>query len=82
MIAQGHAVFYSFREYLSHEAASNTKHEYLDGRIFPSAAFEPVCWWRTIDAKSSCGPASSAAPGTERWLRPAQSSSSRPSAPR
>lgn len=41
MVAQGHAVFYTFREYLSHEAASNTKHEYLDGQIFAMAGGTP-----------------------------------------
>lgn len=41
MVARGHSVFYTFREYVAHEAASNTKHEYLDGQIHAMAGGTP-----------------------------------------
>jgi Uma2 family endonuclease len=41
MVARGHSVYYTFRDYLTHEAASNTKHEYLDGQIYAMAGGSP-----------------------------------------
>ena len=41
MVPRGHAVNYTFRDYLAHEAASNTKHEYLDGQIYAMAGGTP-----------------------------------------
>ena len=41
MVARGHAVHHTFRDYLSHEEASNTKHEYLDGQIYALAGGIP-----------------------------------------
>lgn len=41
MVARGHAVHYTFRDYLLHEEASNTKHEYLDGQIYAMAGGTP-----------------------------------------
>lgn len=41
MVARGHAVNYTFRDYLVHEEASNTKHEYLDGQIYAMAGGTP-----------------------------------------
>jgi len=41
VVAQGHAVFHTFREYLSHDEVSNTKHEYLNGQIFAMAGASP-----------------------------------------
>lgn len=34
-------VNYSFREYVAHDAASSTKHEYLDGQIYAMAGGSP-----------------------------------------
>jgi Uma2 family endonuclease len=39
--ANAHRVHYTFREYLAHEAASNVKHEYLDGQIYAMAGGTP-----------------------------------------
>jgi Uma2 family endonuclease len=36
-----HPVRYTFREYIAHEAASNVKHEYLDGQIYAMAGGTP-----------------------------------------
>jgi Uma2 family endonuclease len=36
-----HRVHYTFREYLAHEAASNVKHEYIDGQIYAMAGGTP-----------------------------------------
>ena len=33
---------YTFREYIAHEAASNVKHEYLDGQIYAMAGGTPA----------------------------------------
>jgi Uma2 family endonuclease len=41
MVARGHAVYHTFRAYLAHEDASNTKHEYLDGEIYAMAGGTP-----------------------------------------
>ena len=41
MVARGHAVHHTFRDYLAHEEASNTKHEYLDGQIYAMAGGTP-----------------------------------------
>ena len=41
MVAHGHAVFYTFRDYVAHDRASNTKHEYLDGQIYAMAGGSP-----------------------------------------
>lgn len=41
MVASNHPVFYTFREYIAHEAASNVKHEYLEGRIYAMAGGTP-----------------------------------------
>lgn len=41
MISHGHAVHYSFREYVAHERASNTRHEYLHGQIYAMAGGSP-----------------------------------------
>lgn len=41
MIAQGHAVRYSFHEYVVHERVSNTRHEYLHGQIYAMAGGSP-----------------------------------------
>ena len=41
MSAPVHAVYYTFREYVAFEAASNVKHEYLDGRIYAMAGGTP-----------------------------------------
>jgi len=41
MVARGHYVYYTFRDYLTHEEASNTKHEYLDGQIYAMAGGTP-----------------------------------------
>jgi Uma2 family endonuclease len=41
MIASRHPVRYSFAEYLAHEEASNTKHEFLDGQIYAMAGGSP-----------------------------------------
>ncbi|MEJ7734368.1 MAG: Uma2 family endonuclease [Polyangiaceae bacterium] len=41
MVARGHPVHYSFRDYISHEEASNTKHEYLGGQIYAMAGGTP-----------------------------------------
>jgi Uma2 family endonuclease len=41
MSARPHAVRYTFREYLAHEEASNTKHEYLDGQIYGIPGVSP-----------------------------------------
>jgi Uma2 family endonuclease len=41
MIARSHPVHYTFREYIAHDAASNTKHEYLDGQIYAMAGGTP-----------------------------------------
>lgn len=40
--AGAHIVRYTFREYIAHEEASNTKHEYLDGQIYAMAGGTPV----------------------------------------
>jgi Uma2 family endonuclease len=39
--AFAHRVHYTFREYVAHEAASNVKHEYLDGQIYGMAGGTP-----------------------------------------
>jgi Uma2 family endonuclease len=39
--ASAHPVHYTFREYVAHEAASNVKHEYLDGQIYAMAGGTP-----------------------------------------
>ncbi|MCA9621140.1 MAG: Uma2 family endonuclease [Myxococcales bacterium] len=36
-----HPVHYSFGEYIAHDAASSTKHEYLDGQIYAMAGGTP-----------------------------------------
>jgi Uma2 family endonuclease len=36
-----HPVHYTFREYVAHEGASSTKHEYLDGQIYAMAGGTP-----------------------------------------
>nr|UXE44468.1 hypothetical protein Hi04_10k_c2441B_00016 [uncultured bacterium] len=41
MTANAHRVHYTFREYIAHEAASNVKHEYLDGQIYAMAGGTP-----------------------------------------
>lgn len=41
MVARPHAVNYTFREYLAHDGASSTKHEYLDGQIYAMAGGTP-----------------------------------------
>lgn len=41
MTANAHRVHYTFREYLAHEAASNVKHECLDGQIYAMAGGTP-----------------------------------------
>jgi Uma2 family endonuclease len=41
MVGLGHAVRYSFGEYLAHERVSNTRHEFLDGQIFAMAGGSP-----------------------------------------
>jgi Uma2 family endonuclease len=41
MFAHGHAVRYSFRDYVRHEQVSNTRHEYLDGQIYAMAGGSP-----------------------------------------
>jgi Uma2 family endonuclease len=41
MVARSHPVHYAFREYIAHDAASNTKHEYLDGQIYAMAGGTP-----------------------------------------
>lgn len=41
MVANAHPVDYSYREYVAHDAASNTKHEYLDGQIYAMAGGTP-----------------------------------------
>lgn len=41
MAARGRSVFYSFRDYITHEEASNTRHEYLDGQIYAMAGGTP-----------------------------------------
>jgi Uma2 family endonuclease len=41
MVARGHAVHYTFRDYLAHDEMSNTKHEYLDGQIYAMAGGTP-----------------------------------------
>lgn len=41
MIASRHPVRYTFGEYLAHEEASNTKHEFLDGQIYAMAGGTP-----------------------------------------
>src|SRR5215472_12463154 len=41
MVARTHPVHYTFREYVAHDAASNTKHEYLDGQIYAMAGGTP-----------------------------------------
>jgi len=41
MVARGHAVHHTFREYLAHEETSNTRHEYLDGQIYAMAGGTP-----------------------------------------
>lgn len=41
MVARLHPVHYTFREYVAHDAASNTKHEYLDGQIYAMAGGTP-----------------------------------------
>lgn len=41
MIAHRHPVNYSFREYVTHDDDSNTKHEYLDGQIYAMAGGTP-----------------------------------------
>jgi Uma2 family endonuclease len=41
MIASRHPVRYTFAEYLAHEDASNTKHEFLDGQIYAMAGGSP-----------------------------------------
>ncbi len=41
MIGHGHAVRYSFRDYVAHERASNTRHEFLHGQIYAMAGGSP-----------------------------------------
>ncbi len=41
MVARGHAVQHTFRDYIAHEQASNTKHEFLDGQIYAMAGGTP-----------------------------------------
>lgn len=41
MFASRHPVRYTFAEYLAHEEASNTKHEFLDGQIYAMAGGTP-----------------------------------------
>lgn len=41
MIGRSHPVNYTFRDYVAHDAASNTKHEYLDGQIYAMAGGTP-----------------------------------------
>ncbi len=41
MTADGHAVRYSFADYVAHERASNTRHEYLHGQIYAMAGGSP-----------------------------------------
>ena len=41
MSAPAHRIHYSFAEYLSLEAASNVKHEFLDGQIYGMAGGTP-----------------------------------------
>jgi Uma2 family endonuclease len=41
VIARGHAVCYTFEDYIAHEEATNAKHEYLDGQIYAMAGGTP-----------------------------------------
>lgn len=41
MVASGHAVHYTFQQYIAHEQASNTRHEYSDGQIYAMAGGTP-----------------------------------------
>lgn len=41
MIARGHSVSYTFRDYVAHDDVSSTKHEYLDGQIYAMAGGTP-----------------------------------------
>ena len=41
MLARGHSVHFTFRDYLAHEESSTTKHEYLDGQIYAMAGGTP-----------------------------------------